>query len=178
MKPKSTSRHKPREPLNIKLDYLALQLDVLNEKIKANGSRVYEEQFGVSLRELRLMRFIGAEPGLTLRRLIEHAALEKTLASKAITTLSAKGFVMRSVGRQDARQISLELTDAGEEVVRAADPVGRFMEGLLLQQLTERDQEVLRRCLNRISASAEETGARVEEHIKALRPGKFSKVVK
>ena len=178
MKSKNLSPRTPREPLNIKLDYFALQLDLLNEKIKANGSRVYEEQFGVSLRDLRLMRFIGAEPGLTLGRLIEHTALEKTLASKAVTTLADKGLVTRSVGLQDARQISLELTDAGEEIVRAAEPVGRFMEALLLQQLTERDQDVLRRCLRKISASAEETGVRVDEHIKSLRSAKSSKVAK
>ena len=65
-----------RPPLNVKLDYLTLTLDLANETAKAAASRVYEQECGASLRDLRLMRFIAAEPGLTLGRLIDRASLE------------------------------------------------------------------------------------------------------
>jgi DNA-binding MarR family transcriptional regulator len=151
-----------REPLNVKLDYLTLTLDLVNEQAKAAASRVYEQECGASLRDLRLMRFIGSEPGLTLTRLIEHTWLEKTLLSKAISTLVARGWVTRSVGATDARQISLELTDAGEAVVLRADPIGRFMEKTLLHRVTATELAVLRRCLDKLVATGEEMSASME----------------
>jgi len=148
-----------RTPKAVKLDYLTLKLDAVNEAAKAAASRVYERECGASLRDLRLMRFIGAEPGLTLSRLIEHASLEKTLASKAITTLVQRGWVTRSVGAQDARQISLQLTKAGEAVILRADPIGRLMEQTLLSPLTADELVVFKRCLEKLVASGKELGA-------------------
>jgi DNA-binding MarR family transcriptional regulator len=151
-----------RAPLNVKLDYLTLTLDLVNEQAKAAASRVYEQECGASLRDLRLLRFIGAEPGLTLTRLIEHTWLEKTVLSKAISTLVARGWVTRSVGAADARQISLELTDAGEAVVLRADPLGRFMEKTLLRELGPTELAIFRRCLDKLVATGEEMSASME----------------
>lgn len=158
-----------RQPLNVKLDYLTLTLDLANETAKAAASRVYEQECGASLRDLRLMRFIAAEPGLTLGRLIDRASLEKTLASKAISTLVGRGWVTRSVGTVDARHISLELTDAGEAVVLKADPLGRFMERTLLRDLGADELAVLRRCLDKLVATGEEMSASLPELIAGAR---------
>lgn len=158
-----------RPPLNVKLDYLTLTLDLANETAKAAASRVYEQECGASLRDLRLMRFIAAEPGLTLGRLIDRASLEKTLASKAISTLVGRGWVTRSVGTADARHISLELTEAGEAVVLKADPLGRFMERTLLRDLAAEELAVLRRCLDKLVATGEEMSASLPELIAAAR---------
>lgn len=153
-----------RAPLELKLDYLTLTLDLVNDIAKDAASRVYEQECGASLRDLRLMRFIGAEPGLTLTRLIQHASLEKTIASKAISTLVARGWVTRSVGERDARHIALELTDAGEAVVLRAEPLGRFMERTLLNRITQQEMAVLRRCLDKLVA----TGAEMSDSLDTL----------
>lgn len=158
-----------RLPIRVKLDYLTLTLDLVNEKAKAAASRIYEQECGASLRDLRLMRFIGAEPGLTLTRLIELSSLEKTLASKAISALVARGWVTRSVGVVDARHISLELTDGGEDVVVRADPIGRFMEHTLLHRLNANELAVFKRCLDKLIATGDEMGASVEDLLKTLK---------
>lgn len=155
-----------RKALRIKLDYVTLMLDTVNDRAKDVASQVYERECGVTLRELRLMRFIGAEPGLTLTRLIELTSLEKTLASKAITTLVRRDLVVRSVGEEDARQIRLELTDPGEAVVMHADPIGRFMEETFRGSLTSEEQAVFRRCLQKLTASGDELVANIERHLK------------
>lgn len=157
-----------RPPLAVKLDYLTLTLDLANESAKAAASRVYEQECGASLRDLRLMRFIGTEPGLTLSRLIAHTSLEKTLASKAISTLVARGWVTRSVGAQDARQISLALTDAGEAVVLRADPLGRFMEQTLLANITREELVVFRRCLEKLLATGNDMSLRIDELLQGM----------
>ncbi|WBY03032.1 MarR family winged helix-turn-helix transcriptional regulator [Ramlibacter tataouinensis] len=152
-----------REPLDVKLDYLTLTLDLVNNIAKDAASRAYEQECGASLRDLRLLRFIGSEPGLTLTRLIELASLEKTLASKAISTLVARGWVTRAVGARDARHISLELTDKGEAVVLCAEPIGRFMERKLLSRITRDELAVLRRCLDKLVATGTEMSGSIEQ---------------
>lgn len=152
-----------RLPVDVKLDYLTLTLDLVNEKAKAAASPVYEQECGASLRELRLMRFIGAEPGLTLTRLIELCSLEKTLASKGVSALVARGWVTRSVGTVDARHISLELTDGGEDVVLRADPIGRLMEQKLLHRLSPNELAVFKRCLDKLVVTADEMSVWMED---------------
>lgn len=157
-----------RESLDVKLDYLTLTLDLVNEAAKDAASRIYEQECGASLRDLRLLRFIGTEPGLTLTRLIELSSLEKTLASKAISTLVARGWVTRSVGTRDARHISLELTDEGEGVVLCAEPIGRFLERKLLARITRDELAVLKRCLDKLVASGTEMSGSLEALIEQM----------
>jgi DNA-binding MarR family transcriptional regulator len=157
-----------RQPLDLKLDYLTLTLDLVNDIAKAAASTIYERECGASLRDLRLMRFIGTEPGLTLTRLIHHASLEKTVASKAISALVQRGWVSRSVGERDARHISLELTEAGEAVVLRAEPIGRHLERNLLNRITQQELEVLRSCLEKLVATGTEMSASIETLMQQL----------
>lgn len=62
------------------LEYLTFRLDRLSELTKEAGTQVYESEFGISIRDLRIVRLVALEPGLTLTRLIELTMLEKTHA--------------------------------------------------------------------------------------------------
>ena len=150
-----------RKPLNVRVDYITITLDVVNERLKSVGSELYQRECGVSLRELRLLRFIGNEPGLTLTGLIEKSFLEKTLASKAITGLVKRGFVVRSIGPVDARHVCLELTDAGVDTVMNAEQIGQAGLAAFREALTDEEHELFRRCLQKLAAA----GETIEERI-------------
>jgi MarR family transcriptional regulator, temperature-dependent positive regulator of motility len=153
-------------PLRVKLDYTTLLVDAFNEDAKALASAIYERECGVSLRELRLLRFIASEPGLVLSRLIRLARLEKTLASKAMTQLVRRGLVVRSVGTQDARHVALHLTERGRDVVLLAEPIGRRMEATFLAQLTGAEAAVFQRCLRKLSESHDAVVADIETYLR------------
>jgi len=137
-------------PLEIKLDYITFMMDVVNERAKAIASAVYEKEVGLSLRELRLMRFIATQPGLTISRLIQQTHLEKTLASKAIAGLTRRGLVLRAISKSDARQINLYLTHEGAARVNAADSIGQRMEKAMMSGVSEADLAIFKRCLETI----------------------------
>ncbi|MDM0112561.1 MarR family winged helix-turn-helix transcriptional regulator [Variovorax sp. J22R133] len=166
---KTTSASRPRKaqhaPLKLKQDYVTFTLDVINERFKVGASSLYERECGVTLREVRLLRFIGSEPGLTLSRLIEQAYLEKTLASKAVTALVRRGLVVRSIGTEDARQINLHLTDEGVDIVLKAEPLGRFAETTFRSALTAEERESLDRCLQKLADFGEEFEVRIGRHL-------------
>jgi DNA-binding MarR family transcriptional regulator len=161
-----------RKPLNVHVDYVTITLDVVNERLKGQGSELYQRECGVSLRELRLLRFIGNDPGLTLTRLIECSFLEKTLASKAVTALVQRGLVVRSVGQADARQICLELTDDGVATVMSGERIGKIGLDAFREALSDEEHEIFRRCLQKLAQAGDEIVARAEREAKRPTPRK------
>ncbi|WP_107311449.1 MarR family winged helix-turn-helix transcriptional regulator [Burkholderia metallica] len=134
------------------LEYLTFRLDRLSELTKAAGTQVYESEFGVSIRDLRILRLVALEPGLTLTRLIELTMLEKTLVSKIVSAMVKRGFIRREVGRADARQINLYLMADGEDLVARTYARGNVLEGMLLAALTPDELRVFNGVVDKLTA--------------------------
>ncbi len=139
-----------RPPLQLKTDYINVLLDMASERTRDRGSRVYELELGISLRDVRLLRTIGGSPGITMGQLVQRSAIEKTLVSKLMSSLVQRKLVERSIGTKDARQIRLCLTDAGIELVLRAEPIGQEMEARFLDCLTVAEVKALHRTLHKI----------------------------
>ena len=63
----------------------------------AKASKVYKAELGLSIRELRVLRTIGDEPGLSSGALAEASLIEQTLVSKHLRKLVAEGYVRREL---------------------------------------------------------------------------------
>lgn len=137
-------------PLHLKTDYINVLLDLASERTRDRGSRVYELELGVSIRDVRLLRMIGGSPGITMGQLMQRSAIEKTLVSKLVSSLVQRELVERQIGAEDARQIRLCLTDAGIDLVMRAEPIGREMEARFLDCLAAVEVKALHRTLNKI----------------------------
>lgn len=138
------------EPLQLKTDYLNVLLDQATERTRDRGSRVYEIELGLSLRDIRLLRTIGGSPGITIGQLVQVCAIEKTLASKLVSALVQRELVERQIGSEDARQIQLHLSQAGIDLVMLAEPIGHEMEARFLDCLSPPEVDTLRRILGKI----------------------------
>lgn len=158
------------KPVDIKLDYVTFKIDVVNERAKQIASEVYQQEVGLSLRELRLMRFIATQPGLTVTRLVELTHIEKTLTSKSLATLVARQLVLRSIDPDDARQTNLYLTGEGIAKVKAADVIGRQMEANMMSVLSETETEILKQSLEKLYALHEDTHGAKEAFLNPLNP--------
>jgi DNA-binding MarR family transcriptional regulator len=135
------------------LEYLSFRLDRLSEMTKNAASDFYEREFGVGVRDLRVLRFVALEPGLTLTRLIELTLFEKTMTSKLVTSLSRQGLLRRQIGEEDARQVNLFLTPEGKTLVARTYKRGNVMEKLLLSALSEAELKTLNQCLDKLTAT-------------------------
>ncbi|WP_265921244.1 MarR family winged helix-turn-helix transcriptional regulator [Cupriavidus nantongensis] len=133
------------------LEFMSFRLNRLCEMTKDSASGFYEREFGIGLRELRVLRFAGLEPGLTLTRLMELVLLEKTVTSKLVTALSRRGLLRREVGEADARQLNLYLTPAGEALVAQTYQRGDVLEKMFLSVLTEAEVKTLDRCIDKLT---------------------------
>jgi len=135
------------------VEYLTFRLDRLSEMTKRAASEFYEREFGLGARDLRVLRFTGLEPGLTLTRLIELTMLEKTVTSKLVTSLARQGLLRRQIGEQDARQVNLFLTDKGRSLVARSYERGNAMETLLLSTLSDAEVKTLSRCIDKLTSA-------------------------
>lgn len=168
------------DPIDIKLDYVTFKIDVVNERAKAIASKVYEEKVGLSLRELRLMRFIASEPGLTVTRLIEQTHIEKTLTSKALAALAGRKLILRVIAPNDARQTNLYLTTEGIEKVQTADIIGQRMEANMMNVLSADETAVFKRCLEKLYALHEDTQRATKTYLETTKhvPSRQSLIAK
>ncbi|MCM2251665.1 MAG: MarR family winged helix-turn-helix transcriptional regulator [Ramlibacter sp.] len=148
--------------------YITLRLDVLSSLFKELGELSHQRNFGLSVREVRLLLQIHHNLGLSMSRLVELTYLEKTLVSRAVTRLTRIGLVERQIGSTDARQVNLVLTRKGEKIARqaAANVVSGTEE--MMGLLPARDREVFERVLDVLTSRAEQQLAR--EHQEAGTP--------
>jgi DNA-binding MarR family transcriptional regulator len=141
-----------------RLEHLNFRLDVLSELAKGVASGVYEAECDVTLRDLRVLRFVGMQPGISLGPLIELTYLERTLVSKLVTTLANRGLLTRSTGSTDARVIHLHLTRKGEAIVRKCERIGKMFDERLMSVLSAEEKRVLFHCVEKLTEHVEEGG--------------------
>jgi len=139
------------------IDFLSFHLDVLSDLLKEDITGAYQDLCGVSLRDLRVLRFVGLQPGVTPGRLAQLCHYEKPLVSKLITPLVQRGYLRRQVDAASARYVNLTLTDAGRQAVAACDQLGKENQDQLMQALSESEQVVLMQCIAKLTTRLKTT---------------------
>ncbi|WP_199089430.1 MarR family transcriptional regulator [Bosea sp. ASV33] len=130
--------------------FLTFRLDQLSQTAMAKASQVYKEQLGLNIRELRVLRAIGDQPGLSSRTLSEATFIEQTLVSKHLRKLVDTGLVQRALESADARRVALHLTADGDAIREAADRLGEEMERDFLSVLTPEELAQFNRCIDKL----------------------------
>ncbi|WP_293798112.1 MarR family transcriptional regulator [uncultured Bosea sp.] len=130
--------------------FLTFRLDQLSQTAMAKASQVYKERLGLNIRELRVLRAIGDQPGLSSRTLSEATFIEQTLVSKHLRKLVDAGLVQRELESADARRVALHLTMQGEAIRQEADRLGEEMERDFLSVLTPEELAQFNRCIDKL----------------------------
>lgn len=130
--------------------FLTFRLDQLSQTAMAKASQVYKERLGLNIRELRVLRAIGDQPGLSSRTLSEASFIEQTLVSKHLRKLVDAGLVQRQLESADARRVALHLTARGEAIRQEADRLGEEMERDFLSTLTPEELAQFNRCIDKL----------------------------
>lgn len=130
--------------------FLTFRLDQLSQTAMAKASQVYKDRLGLNIRELRVLRAIGDQPGLSSRRLSEATFIEQTLVSKHLRKLVDAGLVQRELESTDARRVALHLTAQGKAIRETADSLGEEMERDFLSVLTPEELTQFNHCLAKL----------------------------
>jgi DNA-binding MarR family transcriptional regulator len=96
--------------------------------------RIWDSE-GLTVTQLRLLRFLSEEEGLSNAELAERLLVTRPSVSALLERLERGGFIRREVAANDRRGISIFLEERGRNAVstlrsESADYVGRLMEFL------------------------------------------------
>ncbi|MDP3357522.1 MAG: MarR family transcriptional regulator [Polaromonas sp.] len=140
-------------------DLLLYRLSRLQATAGGIVVRYCEGQFGITRREWRILAQLASRGPLGSSELAEHAHLDRSRTSKAVTTLAEKQLVSRSSRAGDARQIRLELTEAGRQLHARLFPLVRRINHDVLSVLTPQEVTLLADLLTRLQQSADALAA-------------------
>ena len=125
----------------------------LANKLTTGSSRRLKRRLNVGLMEWRVIALLGAETEASPARIAQVAGVDKSVVSRAVTTLDRSGLIVINPGPQAGRQTTLRLTPAGQALhdKGIVDTVARD-EGLL-KGFSEAERDTLVALLKRLNAN-------------------------
>ena len=115
---------------------------IFDAEIAAAGIDLTSVQFAA-------LTMIAASPAIDQARLAAAIAFDRATTGGVIDRLEAKGYVRREIVKTDRRARRLHLEAAGETTLRAATPIVRHAQTLMLKSLSHTEQATFLRLLSK-----------------------------
>ncbi len=131
------------------------RLSVASNRASRWVARSYEDKFGLSIWQWRVIAVLGGADRLTAQDLASATAMDKVTVSRAVSALIERGMITRQKHESDGRSALIALTPTGREVYDEVAPIALKHEADLLSGLTESEVEQLSELLQRIESRAE-----------------------
>ena len=135
-------------------DYLPYRLSVASNRVSRLIAALYQDRFGLSIWQWRVLAILGAEDGLTAGGVAARAAMDKMAVSRAVSALLGRGLVARTASPSDGRARILSLTRTGRSIYDEVAPLARAQEELLLDGFSAEEVRAAERFLRAIEARA------------------------
>jgi DNA-binding MarR family transcriptional regulator len=139
--------------------FLPYRLSVLTNLVSGAIASVYEQRFGLTIPEWRVIAVLARFPGLSAAEVAANTRMDAVAVSRAVTRLLRDGRIRRSVAADDRRRSVLRLSAAGESVYREIAPVALRYEHSLLEGLEHAEIEGLDVVLGKLTARAQALSA-------------------
>ena len=151
---KGTAGAEPGEA-GLRLDgYLPYRLSVASNAVSGLIARAYEDRFGLTVPQWRLLCVLVEDGGLTQAKLVARTVMDKVTVSRAAQGLVNRRLVKRSQNASDGRSHVLVLTPEGRSLYEEIAPLALAYEAALISGLAPEDVTLLKRLLGRLQAAA------------------------
>ncbi len=137
-------------------DFLPYRLSVLSNTVSRALARLYQQRFGLSIPEWRVMAILGSASGLTALQVVERSAMDKVAVSRAVARLVARGLIVATGDDSDRRRRRLALTTDGKAMYDEIVPLALDYERGLLERLDDNDRKALDQMLRGMQKRAGE----------------------
>ncbi len=134
--------------------FLPYRLSVLSNTVSRRIADRYERDFGLSIRQWRVMAVLGEEEGLGAQAVVARTAMDKVAVSRAVADLVGMGLVRRVASQNDGRLSHLYLSDAGRTVYDQVAAIALDYERELTARLSDRQRAALVRALDVLAEAA------------------------
>lgn len=93
--------------------FLPYRLAVAAGRLSREFSSIYQDRFGLSRAEWRVMAHLSQEAEVSVRDIHARVDMDKSKVSRAATRLEDAGIVTKKISDRDRRLVVLALTDTG-----------------------------------------------------------------
>jgi len=130
--------------------FLPYRCNRLAEQISVSLSKIYVDQFGVSVAEWRVLVTLAEEGELRAKKIGHLTNMDKVRVSRAVSSLSDKNLIKRRSCDADSRATILNLTAAGRRLYQRIAPEALSWERSLLQPLSKSEHQALFRIIGKL----------------------------
>ncbi|UEM22451.1 MarR family winged helix-turn-helix transcriptional regulator [Skermanella mucosa] len=144
-------------------DYLPYRLSVLSNTVSRALARLYEQRFGLTVAEWRIMAVLARFGPLSANAVCDRTAMDKVQVSRAVARAVDGGLVDRGIDSVDRRRSVLTLTAKGRGIHDQIVPLAANLQTHLLASLTAEENVQLYDMLARLQARARELHGPLDE---------------
>lgn len=108
---------------------------------------------GLTPRQFAVLLTVSQNEGLSQTNLVERTGIDRSTLADIIRRMIKKGLLQRRRTKEDARAYAVRLTEEGNRVLRATDPVSRKVDEKVLAVLSTQERERFLQDLNKIVRS-------------------------
>lgn len=134
--------------------FLPYRLSVISNHISQTIAAIYQERFGLSITEWRVLAVLGRYPGLSANGVAGRTAMDKVAVSRAVARLLRTGLIERETHGDDRRRSVLQLSAEGDRIYDQVVPMALAYERDLLAELDEHERALLDRLLTRLDEAS------------------------
>ncbi len=147
--------------------YLSYRLDILSNAAKSSVAGIYDEQLGLDIGMLRLLRNVNCHPGVQPSEVADISRLDRPKTSRLLRRLTDLGLIVRGAGDWDGRQVRLYVSPQGKAVIERANVLSSRLEEAFLAPLTPEEKQVLITALGKLTEWVQ-SGRNVEKYQELL----------
>ena len=136
--------------------FLPYRLSVLANVVSSAIASAYDERFGLSIPEWRVIAVLTRFPRSSAREVADKSRMDAVAVSRAVNRLLRAGRLRRTVDPRDRRRSVLEVSAAGAAVYRQIAPLALQFERDLLAALPPGRGETLHEMVGVLTERAEQ----------------------
>lgn len=135
-------------------DYLPYRLSVASNAVSGLIARAYEDRFGLTIPQWRLICVLAEDGGLTQVAIVSRTGMDKVTVSRAAQGLAKRRLVARTDHHADGRSHVLALSAEGSRLYAEIAPLALAYEAALIAGLAPSEVALAKRLLNRLQGAA------------------------
>ncbi|HET9694110.1 MAG TPA: MarR family winged helix-turn-helix transcriptional regulator [Steroidobacteraceae bacterium] len=141
--------------------FLPYRISVLANVMSTAIAAAYEERFGLTIPEWRVIAVLTRYPGLSAREVAQKTRMDAVAVSRAVNRLLRAGRLRRAVAPDDRRRSVLQVSDAGTAVYHEVAPMALEFERALLESISSAEGAQFERLLGVLTERAETISAKL-----------------
>lgn len=130
--------------------FFPYQTRIFYKHVSESVARIYEEEYGMKPYEWRTLAILGMSNTYTPAELVALSSMDKVTVSRAISSLTKRGWLLSRSNEIDGRSRILRTSAKGQKVFARLMPMMRNVEQSILSALDQGEVTELRRLMQKI----------------------------